>query len=76
MDEDDRQVLLAAAILLAPSIERMSEADLQGRIKTAVTTARNLHAEVKRQHEEASAAMPTDGVQKAYEQEAKRTGRR
>ena len=50
MEQDDL-IFLGAAVLLGQMVIQR-EPD-QTEIKTAVTTARNLHDEVERQHEEA-----------------------
>ncbi len=64
MDENER-VFLAAAILLAP-VGRFPADEAQ--IQHAVTNAYKLHAEVKRQHEEADTKLERSGVEKANRQ--------
>ncbi len=58
MEEDDKQVFLAAAILLAAAVGQRHEAVDEKQVVIAVTNARKLHSEVKRQHEKAG--HPTD----------------
>ncbi len=64
MDENER-VFLAAAILLAP-VGRFPADEAQ--IKNAVANAFKLHAEVKRQHEEADTRLERGGVDKTNRQ--------
>ena len=60
MDEDDKQVLHVAAILLAAAVGQTHEPANQKQVVIAVDTARKLYAEVKRQHDEASTTRATD----------------
>jgi len=53
--EEDKQVFLAAAILLAAAVGQRHEPVDQKQVVIAVTNARKLYAEVKKQHDEASA---------------------
>lgn len=64
MDENER-IFLAAAILLAP-VGRFPADEAQ--IKNAVANAFKLHAEVKRQHEEADTKLERSGVEKTNQQ--------
>ncbi len=72
--EEDKQVFLAAAILLAAAVGQRHEPVDEKQIGLAVGNARRLYTEVKRQLDEAGASLATDGVEKAYLQDAKRTG--
>lgn len=76
MGEEDKQVFFAAAILLSASVGQSHEPVDEKQVSLAVDNARRLYAEVKRQHEEGSAAMSTDGVQKFEEGQARRMGQR
>jgi Holliday junction resolvasome RuvABC endonuclease subunit len=66
MDENER-VFLAAAILLAP-VGRFPADEAQ--IRNAVTNAFKLHAEVKRQHDEADVKLERSGVEKTIQKQA------
>jgi len=77
MDEDDKQVFLAAAILLAAGVGQTHEAVDEKQVRIAVGNAHKLYAEVKRRHDEAFAVLPHDGVEKTYkQQEADQTWQR
>jgi len=60
MDEDEKQVLHVAAILLAAAVAQTHEPANQKQVVIAVENARKLYAEVKRQHDEASTTRATD----------------
>lgn len=75
MEEQD-QVFLAAAILLSAAVGQRHEPVDEKQVALAVSNARKLYAEVQKQNDEARNALPMDGVQKAMEQQAKRTGQR
>ncbi len=64
MDENER-IFLAAAILLAPVGRFQAE---EAQIKYAVTNAFKLHAEVKRQHDEADTKLERSGLEKTNRQ--------
>lgn len=55
MDEEDKQVFLAATILLPTAVGQGHEPLDQKQGVIAGTNARKLYAEVKKQHDEASA---------------------
>lgn len=59
MDEDEKQLLHVAAILLAAAVGQTHEPANQKQVVIAVDNARKLCAEVKRQHEEASSTRAT-----------------
>jgi hypothetical protein len=58
MDEDDKQVFFAAAILLAAAIEPGHEAIDEKQIGVAVENAHKIRKAVEKHHEEASKSMP------------------
>ncbi len=60
MDEDEKQVLHVAAILLAAAVGQTHEPANQKQVVIAVENARRLYAEVRRQHEQASTTRATD----------------
>ncbi len=60
MDEDEKQVLHVAAILLAAAVGQTHEPANQKQVVIAVENARRLYAEVRRQHEQASTTQATD----------------
>ena len=74
MDDHNKQVYLAATILLSAAVGQRHEPVDQKQVVIAVDNARKLYAEVKRQHDEASASLATDGAEKAHKQEAKGLG--
>jgi len=65
--EENERVFLAAAILLAP-VGRFPADEAQ--IRNAVTNAFKLHAEVKRQRDEADTRLELSGVEKSNQQKA------
>lgn len=62
MDEDDKQVLHVAAILLSAAVGQTHEPANHKQVVIAVENARKLYAEVKRQHDEASITRATHGT--------------
>jgi hypothetical protein len=73
--EKQEQVFIAAAILLAAAVGQRHEPVDDKQVSLAVDNAKKLYAEVKRRQEEDFAAMPlpTEGLKRAAELEAKRT---
>lgn len=60
MNEDDKEVLHVAAILLAAAVGQTHEPANHKQVVIAVDNARKLYAKVKRQHDEATATRAAD----------------
>jgi Skp family chaperone for outer membrane proteins len=62
MDDDDKQVLHVAAILLAAAVGQTHEPANHKQVVIAVENARKLFAEVKKQHDEANSTGTPDST--------------
>jgi hypothetical protein len=58
MDEDDKQIFLAAAVLLAASVGQKHEPVDASQIRIAVLNAHKLREEVEKCHERIKAGQP------------------
>lgn len=58
MDEDDKQVFLAAAILLVAATGQTHELIEESQVHVAVVNAGKLLEEVKKRHEKINAGLP------------------